>query len=66
MAVVKMKRGDKFADINDSEECIKQAQREGWSIAEEPKEEEKGEESADEKPEEEEPSRVRKNPRKNK
>lgn len=32
---VKMRKGDKFADIANVPECIKNAQKEGWSIVEE-------------------------------
>lgn len=34
MATVRMKKGDKFADIYDSPETIKQAQFEGYSLVE--------------------------------
>lgn len=37
MATVRMKKGDKFADIYDSPETIKQAQFEGYSIVEDSK-----------------------------
>jgi len=43
MATVRMKKGDKFADIFDSPETIKQAQLDGYSIIEK-KAESKGEE----------------------
>lgn len=32
MATVKMKKGDKYADVYDSPETIKQAQLDGYSI----------------------------------
>lgn len=38
MATIKMQKGDTFADIFDSEETIKNAQLDGWSIVEEKKE----------------------------
>ncbi|MCR5699659.1 MAG: hypothetical protein K6G52_08460 [Treponemataceae bacterium] len=37
MATVRMKKGDKYADIFDSPETIKQAQFEGYSLCEEKK-----------------------------
>lgn len=37
MATVRMKKGDKFADIYDSPDTIKQAQFEGYSIVEDSK-----------------------------
>lgn len=35
MATVRMKKGSRYADIFDSPETIKQAQREGYSLVEE-------------------------------
>ena len=37
MATVRMKKGDKFADIFDSPETIRQAQLDGYSVVEESK-----------------------------
>lgn len=37
MSTVRMKKGDKYADIFDSEETIKQAQLDGYSIVEDKK-----------------------------
>ena len=37
MATVRMKKGDKFADVFDSPETIKQAQFDGYSLVEEKK-----------------------------
>lgn len=37
MATVKMKKGDKYADIFDSPETIRQAQLDGYSLVEEKK-----------------------------
>ncbi len=37
MSTIRMKKGDKYADIFDSEETIKQAQLDGYSIVEEKK-----------------------------
>lgn len=37
MATVRMKKGDKYADIFDSPDTIKQAQFEGYSLCEEKK-----------------------------
>lgn len=34
MATVRMRKGDKFADIFDSEETIANAKKEGWELAE--------------------------------
>lgn len=34
MATIRMKKGDKFADIFDSPETIKQAQLDGYSVVE--------------------------------
>lgn len=56
MATVRMKKGDKFADIYDSPETIKQAQLDGYSIVEkkaEPKGEEVKAEAKTEEPEKE-------------
>lgn len=39
MATVRMKKGDKYADIYDSAETIRQAQLDGYSLCEKPKEE---------------------------
>lgn len=41
MATVRMKKGDKYADVFDSPESIKQAQLDGYSIVDEPKKAEK-------------------------
>lgn len=43
MATVRMKKGDKYADIFDSPETIKQAQKDGYSLVEKPKSENKAE-----------------------
>lgn len=43
MATVRMRKGDKYADIFDSPETIKQAQLDGYSIAEKAKEAPKAE-----------------------
>ena len=49
MATVRMRKGDVYADIYDSPETIKQAQKDGYSLVEKtfekPKEEPKVEES---------------------
>ena len=45
MATVKMKKGDKLADIYDSEETIRQARKEGYSVVEDPKQEPGSDES---------------------
>ena len=37
MATVRMKKGDKYADVFDSPETIKQAQFDGYSLVEEKK-----------------------------
>lgn len=54
MATVRMKKGDKYADVFDSPETIKQAQYEGYSLCEEKKSESKkdAEEKGDEQKEE--------------
>lgn len=39
MATVKMKKGDKYADVFDSPETIKQAQLDGYTLVETKKEE---------------------------
>ena len=52
MATIRMKKGDKFADIFDSPETIKQAQLDGYSVVETKKAESKAEvkEEDEEKP----------------
>ena len=39
MATIRMRKGDLFADINKDPECVKNAQKEGWSLVEEPESE---------------------------
>ena len=41
MATIKMRKGDKYADIYDSPETIRQAQLDGYSVVEKPKTAEK-------------------------
>ena len=52
MATVRMKKGNKFADIYDSPETIKQAQLEGYSLVKEERHAPKTSELFTEKPEE--------------
>lgn len=49
MATVKMKKGDKYADVYDSPETIKQAQLDGYSLVAKtaPKQEQKEEKISD-------------------
>lgn len=39
MKTVRMQKGDLFADINADPECIKNAQKEGWSLVDTPESE---------------------------
>ena len=52
MATVRMKKGEKYADIFDSPETIKQAQLEGYSVCEQKKAEKQVENEAPEQDEE--------------
>ena len=49
MATVKMKKGDKYADVYDSPETIRQAQLEGYSLVAKaaPKQEQKEDKASD-------------------
>lgn len=58
MATVRMKKGDKYADVFDSPETIKQAQFDGYSLCEEKKTETV--KAKVEEPKEEEKTSVRK------